>query len=113
MTMINIFNQGFAFIAECLALYAWATLAYAKFDQRTIKLLAVVLILAVLIGIWGAFFAPKASYRLPVIGLFVGKLIILLAPSHLYLLKGKLVITIIWAIGILLHLFLAVHFKNI
>lgn len=73
-------NDLLAFVIELLSLFLWGRWAYGIFNKNVLRIpMAIFVVLAFAI-IWGLFFSPKATYKLPEFLYYVLKFLILALP---------------------------------
>ena len=105
-------NDILAFVLEMAALVLlglWAgSFAEAPIWRWTLFLLAA----AIYAALWALFFAPKATLRLSMPWLLVGKLMMLLPPGLLYF-QSRILFSAVWAALVLLHLIVGAVQKNL
>lgn len=107
MNIISNLNMILAFIIELIALGSFGYLGTQLGSSQLIKIISAVVFLAVMIFVWGAFFAPKATHRLTMPGLFIGKLVVLLMPSYILIFNKNFAEAALWFVIVLLHLTIA------
>lgn len=107
MNGIIIANEALAFLIELIALVSFGYLGTMFSNNKMIQTIGAVVCVGIMIVLWGAFFAPKADYRLMMPWLFVGKLIILLMPGYIMLYKKNFTWSVIWSAVVILHLVVA------
>jgi hypothetical protein len=107
MNGIIIANDVLAFIIELIALAGFGYLGTMFSNNKILQTIGAVVCVGIMVVLWGAFFAPKADYRLTMPWLFVGKLIILLMPGYILLYKKNFTWALIWVAVVILHLVVA------
>ena len=101
---MGILNAVVAFVVELIAIFSFGYIGAYFFTGRPLQIIGAIVSVVAIIFVWALFFSPKASYRLEMPWLFIGKLIILLMPSLMFYLKGDMQWAVSWAVIILVHL---------
>lgn len=96
-------NDVFAFVLELLALFLWGRYVASFFQNRFLKIVAVVAVVTVFFIIWGRFFSPKATQELPAALYYPTKFLILALPALQFLKNNRLYAVLIIA-GVLVNL---------
>ncbi|MBZ6526907.1 YrdB family protein [Aerococcaceae bacterium DSM 111021] len=101
-----------ALIIEFIALISYWNFGTHFFSTRWVQILGGFISVGVIIIIWGAFFAPKASHPLPVHWALVGKFIILSMPSYMWFIKENKTYAAIWSVILIVHLILLYIYRD-
>lgn len=101
------FNDILAFVLEIGALVLWGLWAWSVPRALPFKIALTVLCVGGFVALWALFFARNAGNRPGLIGLFIGKLLLLLPPGLLYFWK-KPPLALLWAALVLVHLVIGV-----
>lgn len=104
MQLIWGFNMLLAFIVEVIAVISYGYFGAQLASSRLLQIIGVIISIGIIVVIWGAFFAPKASYPWPEPWLYLGKFFILMMPSYMLYLRGNTSMAITWFVLILMHL---------
>ena len=112
MKLLQGLNAVLALAIEIIALISFSYFGASFFSQRWLQILGAIVSVGVIIIIWGAFFAPKATYRLPIAWTLIGKYLILMLPSYMWFQKGNTVYAGSWFVLIHFHLFFFYIFRD-
>ncbi|TLQ39726.1 DUF2568 domain-containing protein [Ruoffia tabacinasalis] len=78
MKLLQGLHAVLALIIEIVALISFGYFGASFFSQRWLRILGTTVSVGFIIIIWGAFFAPKATYPLPIAWMIIGKFLILM-----------------------------------
>src|SRR5699024_2715309 len=82
------------------------------FPQRWLRILGTTVSVGVIIILWGAFFAPKATYPLSIAWLIMVSFLTLLLTRYLWLQKGDRLYAGVWFVRIIFHHFFLYNFRE-
>lgn len=106
MQLIWSLNMLLAFIVEVIAVISYGYFGVQLASTRVMQIISAIISIGVIVVIWGAFFAPKATHPWPEPWLYLGKFFILMMPSYIWYLRGNMSLAITWFVLILVHLIL-------
>lgn len=112
MKLLQGLHAVLALIIEIVALISFGYFGASFFSQRWLQIFGAIVTVGVIIIIWGAFFAPKATYPRPIAWMIIGKFLILMLPSYMWFQKGNTVYAGSWFVLILFHQFFLYNFRE-
>lgn len=106
-------NLALAFFIELIALASFGYLGFMLFSTLYLKVFAAVIGIAVMGVVWGIFFSPKATHRLTMPWIFIGKMLLLTMPAYILLFRREFTWATAWALLVAYHLGVSVLKREI
>lgn len=112
MEVLKLMNLALSFVIEVAALIACAYWAYRLPVSGLLKIIGAVVTPIIFIAIWSLFLSPQADFRLPMVWLVVGKLVIFGIVAAMLHVSGQKAASVVFGSLVLVNTALAVFWDQ-